>query len=77
MLLLSFPGLKGKSFGMKRIETGLDLAAYLFKEAGVALVPGEASLIEAGEMVLRVPLAAVNLREGLERIKLALLQLDS
>ena len=75
--LLQFPGVKGKFTHDKQINTSLDLAYYLYEKAGVALVPGEASFIEGKEMVLRIPLSAKNLKEGLAKIKTALLHLDN
>ena len=75
--LLQFPGVKGKFTPDKQINTSLDLAYYLYEKAGVALVPGEVSFIEGKEMVLRIPLSAKNLKEGLAKIKTALLHLDS
>lgn len=77
VVLLSFSGLQGKSFENEHIQTSLQLAKYLYKKAGVAMVPGEASFIEGKEMVLRIPLAAKNLNEGFMKIKNALLQLTN
>lgn len=77
VVLLSFPGIKGKFFGSHKIETGLQLASYLAQNAGVALVPGEASFMGEHEMILRIPLAANNLKQGFEKIKKALLQLHN
>lgn len=73
--LLRFAGLKGKSIGTSKIQTSVQLAQYLYEHAGVALVPGEASFIDGEEMVLRIPLAAKDIRGGFKRIREAFLQL--
>lgn len=51
--LISFKGLKGMTFQGQSIQSGLDLARFLLKDAGIAIVPGEGSFVDSSEISLR------------------------
>lgn len=73
-----FPNLKyyfGKSTSVFRIEHAFDLAMYLLYEAKVATVPGSAFGAE-GYLRLSYATSMENLKEGVERIKEALVRLQ-
>jgi aspartate/methionine/tyrosine aminotransferase len=54
--LLDFSGLRGKKYGEKTLETGLDIAEWLLKEVSIGTVPGECFLFNDSEMLVRMAL---------------------
>ncbi len=78
-VLLQFSGFKGSKgeIGNKTLETDLDMAEFLKKEAGIAMMPGQCSLLPEEEMILRLYLlkSKQELKVGFKRINQALLQL--
>ena len=78
-LLLQFTGIKGSNAGVSNqtLETDLDIADFLKKEAGIAMMPGQCCLLPAEEMILRLYLlkSKQELQAGFKKINQALLQL--
>lgn len=74
IILLSFSGLSGREFNGKIINTGLELATFIYLNTGVALVPGEGFFINDKEMVVRIPTSVpdTELEQGLSYIANAL-----
>jgi aspartate/methionine/tyrosine aminotransferase len=72
----AFPNVKG-ALGVTRhgrsLETTMDLAAFLLEEAHVAVVPGEA-FGAPGYMRLSYACSLDNIREGVRRIRQALVE---
>lgn len=56
VLMLDFSGLRGKAYDGEEIKSGLDIAKWMLKEAGVGMVPGECFLFQPEEMLVRVAL---------------------
>lgn len=54
--LLDFSGLRGKEFGGKAMDTGLDAAKWLLREASIGTVPGECFAFDEKEMIVRIAL---------------------
>ncbi len=54
--LLDFSGLRGKEFAAKPMDTGLDVAKWLLKEASIGTVPGECFAFDEREMLVRIAL---------------------
>ncbi len=54
--LLDFSGLRGKEFAGKPVNTGLDVAKWLLKEASIGTVPGECFAFDEREMLVRITL---------------------
>lgn len=54
--LIDFSGLRGKIYQDKPLESGLDIAEFILEEASVATVPGECSMFEGSEMLIRIAL---------------------
>ena len=54
--LLDFSGLKGKMHDRSVMNTGLDVAKWLLKEASVGTVPGECYAFDEKEMLVRIAL---------------------
>lgn len=79
VILISFQGLKGKIFKNKALASSLELAYFLYQEAGVAVVPGEAFFMEGNQMVLRFPVSPDQneLKRGFSKILSALLMLGN
>jgi aspartate aminotransferase len=70
-----FSAFYGRKYGGKVVNNSTDLTAYLLDEANVAVVPG----VEFGNdnhIRLSYPISAVQIREGVERIKRAVLKLS-
>ncbi|MES2678051.1 MAG: aminotransferase class I/II-fold pyridoxal phosphate-dependent enzyme [Pseudomonadota bacterium] len=80
-ILLQFAGLKGSKgeIGNKTLETDLDMAEFLKQEAGIAMMPGQCSLLPKEEMILRLYLlkSKQELQAGFKKINQALLQLKT
>jgi aspartate aminotransferase len=64
-------GALGRSYGSRRVETSLDLVAYLLEEAHVAVVPGEA-FGAPGYLRLSYATSQEKIDEGLRRMAAAL-----
>lgn len=54
--LLDFSGLRGKKYGDTIMDSGLDVAKWLLKEASVGTVPGECFLFDEKAMLVRIVL---------------------
>jgi aspartate aminotransferase len=54
--LLDFSGLRGKGFAGRPMNTGLDAAKWLLKEASIGTVPGECFAFDEREMLVRIAL---------------------
>jgi aspartate/methionine/tyrosine aminotransferase len=54
--LLDFSGLRNKIYNGKEMQSGLDIAKWLLKEASVAVVPGECCMFDPDEMLARISL---------------------
>ena len=70
----AFPNVEGvlhRSYGDRRIETSLELAAYLLEQAYVATVPGEA-FGAPGYLRLSYACGMPTIEEGLARMRTAL-----
>ncbi|MBL6664894.1 MAG: pyridoxal phosphate-dependent aminotransferase [Rickettsiales bacterium] len=65
VMMLDFSGLRGFKDGERILDTGHDVAEFLFEKARVAMVPGECFFIDEKEMVLRINLS--NRHKDLER----------
>jgi len=55
--LLDFSALKGKEFCGTICNSGTQIAEILYKEMGIGVVPGEASMIPGKDMICRVGIA--------------------
>jgi aspartate aminotransferase len=68
--LLNFHGLRGKMINGRPLATGLDVAKFLQKKVGVAMVPYESFLMDAQAMTLRLILSRPEeeLRQGFSTI---------
>jgi aspartate/methionine/tyrosine aminotransferase len=78
--LLDFSGLKGKMHDRSVMNTGLDVAKWLLKEASVGTVPGECYAFDEKEMLIRIALghpqeeinkAFDNMCEAITKIQVA------
>ena len=54
--LLDFSGLRGKTYNGKAMNSGLDAATWLLDSASIGSVPGECSLFDEKEMLVRITL---------------------
>ena len=61
----------GKFFGVKKIETSVDLCQYLLDEALISTVPGEAYNVP-GKIRISYSNSMENLKEALDRMECAL-----
>ncbi len=63
--LLDFSGLRGKKHNQKILSSGLDVAEWLLDDCKVAVVPGECSLFDSEDMLVRIALG--NTYQQIER----------
>lgn len=70
IILIAFPGIRGKKLAGKPVRTSLELADYIYNSARVATVPGEGFFLKGKDMVLRIPLSVSSkeLEKGLTLI---------
>lgn len=54
--LMEFSGLRGKEYGGRILNTGLDVAKWLLNESAIRTVPGECYIFDETEMLVRVTL---------------------